>query len=224
MARLPRLVVPGHAHWVIQRGNRASLAFVDAADRARFLLLLSEAAALHPVQVLAWALLDHELQLLAVPTTVNGLSLLMQAVGRRYVSAYNRRHGGAGSLWDGRFRCAVVAPGGTLLDVLVHIDGLGGLGGLGGDGAVTSRAQRFAPGRPAWLVDPPELWQLGNTPFEREAAYQRLVSVGLAPAAAQRIRQAALGGWALGANAAALDATRWRLGPRRPGRPKKSSG
>ena len=221
MARLPRLIVPGHAHWIIQRGNPAVLAFVDDADRARFLVLLSEAAALHQVQVLAWALLDHEVQVLAVPTTGEGLSLLMQAVGRRYVSAYHRRHGGAGSLWDGRFRCAMVAPGGTLLDVLLHIDSLGS---LGSDGAVTSQVQRFAPTRPPWLVDPPELWQLGNTPFERDAAYQRRINAGLAPAAAQRMRQAALGGWPLGVDAAALHAAHRPAEPRRPGRPKKLNG
>ena len=116
----------------------------------------------------------------------------MQALGRRYVAAHNRRHGRRGTLWDGRFRCGVVEPGATRLQALCLIDG------AAADRGITSAAHRLGGPRDALLVDPPEYWQLGNTPFEREAAYRRLLQAGVPPAAAQALRSAAIGGWAAG--------------------------
>jgi putative transposase len=62
---------------------------------------------------------------------------------------------------------------------------------------MTGAAHRSGGRRDPLLVDPPEFWQLGNTPFEREAAYRTLLVQG-APASAPALRAAALGGWAIG--------------------------
>ena len=44
MARLPRLVLPGHAHLVVQRAQGARPVFADESDRRRYLDTLREAA------------------------------------------------------------------------------------------------------------------------------------------------------------------------------------
>jgi REP element-mobilizing transposase RayT len=44
MARLPRLVIPGHPHHVTQRGNRRTQTFFEEGDYALYKYLLSEAA------------------------------------------------------------------------------------------------------------------------------------------------------------------------------------
>jgi putative transposase len=44
MARLPRLVIPGHPHHVTQRGNRRAQTFFEEGDYALYKYLLSEAA------------------------------------------------------------------------------------------------------------------------------------------------------------------------------------
>ena len=62
----------------------------------------------------AYALLDTEVWLLATPPEAAALGRWVQAIGRRYVSAFNRRHAGSGSLWAGRFRAAVVQAGEAL--------------------------------------------------------------------------------------------------------------
>ena len=219
MARLPRLALAGHTHYLIQRGHGSLVGrgvFVDELDRSTFLTTLREAAAVERVQVHAYALLADEVQLLLTPAEAPALGRLMQALGRRYVSAYNRRHGHHGSLWDGRFRCAVVEPGATRLALLCLIDG------QSAEVQVTSARQRSGGSREAGLVDPPELWQLGNTPFEREAAYLALLNQGVPPAQAESLRRAALGGWAIGspgfiAEVAEMAARPAR--PRAPGRP-----
>ena len=44
MARLPRLIIPGHPHHVTQRGNRRAQTFFEEGDYALYKHLLSEAA------------------------------------------------------------------------------------------------------------------------------------------------------------------------------------
>ena len=219
MARLARLVMAGHAHLVRQRGHSGGPVFVDAVDRGDYQAALREAAATEAVQVHALALLGDEVLLLVTPAQAASLSRFMQSVGRRYVSAYNRRHLHTGTLWDGRFRCGVVEPGPTRLDALRLVDG------RSAEPGITSAAHRTGGVRDASLIDPPEYWQLGNTPFDREQAYRRQLAEGLAPPRAAQLAQASHKGWAIGdaaflASLAAL--TDRPLSPRRRGRPAKA--
>jgi len=216
MARLPRLVVPGRAHLIAQLGHSGRAVFVDDDDRQAYLCALREAAALEAVAVHAYALADGEVLLLATPPTTVALSRFIQAVGRRYVSAYNRRHGGNGTLWEGRFRCGVIEPGHWLQAALRLVDG---------EPDMTSAGHRTGSARDPMVVDPPEFWSLGNTPFDREAAYRTLLAQGLPQNQASALRRAASGGWALGSPAflAAVSAQTPRpLQPRPRGRPPKN--
>lgn len=218
MARLPRLVVGGQAHLIIQRGHSGAAVFNDDVDRAAYVAALRETAATEGVQLHAYALLGTEVQLLATPAEPQALSRLMQALGRRVVAAHNRRHGRSGTLWDGRFRCGVVEPGETRLQALCLVDG------ASAETGVTSAPHRLGGPRDAALANPPEYWQLGNTPFEREAAYRALLDAG-APPAASMLRRAALGGWVAGSagfRAHLAAATSRPAQPRPRGRPRKT--
>ena len=228
MARLPRLVLPGQAHHVVQRGHNAQPVFVDDEDRRQYLAALREAARGQAVVLHAYALLDGEVHLLLRPPSEIALSRMMQALGRRYVAAFNARHGRSGTLWEGRFRAAVVQDGPWLLNCLRWIDQLPAL-----------RAQAEAPRASRWssaphrlgvtrdplLTDPPEYWQLGNTPFEREATYGALLDRGLDEGEGQHIEHAASQGWALG-SPAFLAQVAEQLGrpvrPRQRGRPRRA--
>ncbi|HZF79461.1 MAG TPA: transposase [Rubrivivax sp.] len=217
MARLPRLVLAGHTHCIVQRGHSGQPVFADDRDRASYLEALHASAGSESVQIHAWALLRDEVLLLATPADGPALGRMVQTLGRRYVSGYNRRHGRRGTLWDGRFRCGVVEPGAMRLAALRWIDG------QSRDAGVTTAAQRLGDGRMAWLVDPPEIWHLGNTPFEREAAYGLLLAEGLPAAVADVLRRAAVGGWAVGSTSFAADVAQLASRPSRPrprGRPR----
>ncbi len=227
MARLPRLVLPGFAHFVILLGHGGRAVFADDAERQAFSSALREAAAAEQVQLHAYALLDHEVQLLATPATASGLGRMMQALGRRYVAACNRRHGRMGSPWEGRFRCAMVQPGATLLDVMRIVDGQADTGASPPALLHTSAGHRCGQHHLAHLVDPPEYWQLGNTPFEREIAYRTLLANGLSVERSLALRSAALGGWVAGdkAFAAEVEALVTRpTAPRPRGRPRRQPG
>lgn len=220
MARLPRLVLAGHAHCVVQRGHSGQPVFADHDDRSAYINALREAAVAGRVQIHAWALLTNEVLLLATPADAPSLGRMVQALGRRYVSAYNRRHRRSGTLWDGRFRCSVVEPGAMRLAALRWIDG------QSLEPGVTTAAQRLGAARDRLVTDPPEVWQLGNTPFEREAAYAAMLAEGLPGTVVDLLRGAALGGWAAGSAAFVATVAETAARPARPrqrGRPRRLS-
>lgn len=215
MARLPRLELPGFAHYVIQRGHNGQPVFTDSRDRANFCDALAAAAATEPVHLHARALLDSEVQLLLTPDDAGALSRFVQAVNRRFVAAFNRRHGRSGTLWDGRFRAAVIEPGPLRLQALALVDSAA-------SPEHTTAGHRLGGPRDAIASDPPEYWALGNTPFEREAAYRALLAQGLPLGVADMLRRAALGGWAAGLSdpPAGSDLAGRPLAPRPRGRPR----
>ena len=201
MARLPRLVVPGQAHLLLQRGHNAQPVFIDDEDRCSYLAALQDALHGQALQLHAYALRDDAVWLLLRPPSEAALSRMVQALGRRYVAAFNRRHGRSGTIWEGRFRAGVVQPGLPTLQALLLVDAWPSRHGL----APAPQASRWSSAphrlgvcRDPLLSDPPEYWRLGNTPFEREAAYAALLAQGLDEAVARRLEHAAANGWALG--------------------------
>lgn len=199
MARLPRLCIPGWPHLLLQRGHNRQAVFLDDADRKLFRDLLLEGAIRHGVQVHAYGLLDEEVRILATPSSTDSLSQLMQAIGRRYVSAFNRRHERSGGLWEGRFRTTVVEPEQHLLSCMRFVEGLI-VGGSAGVGLApwTSGGHHLGARVDALITEPASFWSLGNTPFEREAAYRELVEQGLTSAEVVQIIKAVNAGWPLG--------------------------
>ena len=107
MARLPRLSVPGFVHHAIQRGHNRQPIFADTADYKAMLVMLGEGLRQHNVALHGYVLMPDHFHLLATPEG-DGLPLLMQSLGRRYVRYFNDRHGRSGTLWDGRYRCTVI--------------------------------------------------------------------------------------------------------------------
>ncbi len=187
MARQTRLVVAGLAHYVVLRGNAGQAVFHDDADRREYLSALQQAGAANAVAVHGYALPDTEVHLLVTPAEGPALSRMIQAIGRRYVARFNLRHGRSGTLWEGRFRAAVVEPGPPSLGCLCAIDHLGA-GSFGDDeglaGAAvpdplrSSAAHHLGLRHDGLLAELPAYWQLGNTPFAREAAYGHLLQTG----------------------------------------------
>ncbi len=201
MARLPRLTLPGHLHHVIQRGNNRQVIFVDRDDYETMLALLADNAQKYKVAVHAYVLMGNHFHLLATPATADGLPQMMQAVGRRYVQYFNRRHDRTGTLWEGRYRCTVLQPERYLLPCMAYFD----LNPVRA-GQVTQAADYAWSSHVHWLglrhdrlLTPHALyWALGNTPFAREAAYGALVQAGIGSQEQAALTASALGGWALG--------------------------
>ena len=225
MARLPRLTVPGYPHHVIQRGNNRQTIFREPADYEFMLDLLVEQSKKFQVAVHAYVLMGNHFHLLATPQTDKGLPAMMQAVGRSYVRYFNRRYQRSGTLWEGRYRSTIVQSERYLLACMAYIDlnpVRAGMVANPGDypwsGYAHSMGRRNDP-----LVTPHALyWQLGNTPFAREAAYGALVQAGIGGQDQVQISQSVHSGWALGGAdfiAALQQNTDRRVAKGRAGRP-----
>jgi putative transposase len=222
MARLTRLALAGHAHLLTLRALGGLPLFVDDHDRAAFLAVLREAAQQHEVALHGHALLETQVYLLATPARAEGLSRLVQALGRRYVIAYNRRHGRRGGLWDGRYRATILQPGTAVLDALLFVDGQAPV-----EAGWTSAAHHLGSRREPGLVDCAEYWRLGNTPFDRELAFRQRLQDGLGARRSEQLAAAAHKGWAIGDGAflaQLAEQARRPVQPRPRGRPRKIVG
>ena len=231
MARLSRLVVAGQAHHVSLRAVAGSDAFVDVSDRTLFLEALQRSAAENHVAIHACVLLGDEVQLLATPTVAEDLGRMMQALARFYVGPFNRRHGRSGALWQSRFRAAPVGGAAELLACMLYIEQAPRRAGVQGrvvDFAWSSAAHHAGiRSNPLLAAVPPAsgYWLLGNTPFEREAAYAALLESPLSGGELARVETTTLKGWAMGSGefiaSLATEAPR-RLVAQVRGRPRKA--
>ena len=228
MARQPRLILPKQPHHILQRGNDRQLIFRAPEDYQRFLAWLGEAARFYRVALHAYALLPTHLHLLATPETQAGLAAMMQKLGRFYVPWYNAKYDRAGGLFEGRFRTAVV-------DTDVHFLMCSRFIEL----APVREGESGAPAAYAWssfrhhagihadpvITDHAQFWGLGNTPFQREAAYIALVEQGIAADELASIAGAVQKGQPLGGQAFKLELerkTQRRILPAKRGRPFKT--
>ena len=201
MARLPRLTVPGYVHHVIQRGNNRQAIFTTESDYRTMLDLLAESAEKFSVAIHAYVLMGNHFHLLVTPQTPDALPHLMQAVGRRYVRYFNDFQKRSGTLWEGRYKSTLMQSERYLLACMVYID----LNPVRGSLVDQSRDYpwsshgHYTGQRIDKLITPHALvWELGNTPFAREAAYAELVQSGISSVQQAALTDSALGGWALG--------------------------
>lgn len=201
MARLPRLSLPGYPHHVIQRGNNRQAIFVAPPDYMALLAVLEDSAKRFDVAIHAYVLMSNHFHLLATPHTPEGLPRMMQAVGRSYVRYFNKTQQRTGTLWEGRYKSTLIQSNRYLLACMVYLD----LNPV--RAGIVAHAQEYPWSSHAHyigqqvdrLVTPHALvWELGNTPFAREAAYAEMVQSGINPVQQAALTEATLLGWALG--------------------------
>lgn len=201
MARLPRLTLPDYPHHVIQRGNNRQPIFAAPADYRRLLDILEDSAKKFEVAVHAYVLMSNHIHLLATPQTAEGLPLMMQALGRAYVRYFNATQQRSGTLWEGRYKSTLIQSERYLLACMAYIDlnpVRAGIAGRAQDYPWSSHGHYIGM-RADRLVTPHALfWELGNTPFAREAAYAEMVQTGINPVQQAALTDATLRGWALG--------------------------
>ncbi len=108
MARRPRHVVPGQALHLIQRGNNRQAIFFADGDYQFYYEALQDAAHRYQCAVHAYVFMTNHVHLLLTPSSEDGPSRVMQSVGRRYVRYVNTAYRRTGTLWEGRFKSAIV--------------------------------------------------------------------------------------------------------------------
>lgn len=108
MPRPPRLVVPNVPLHITQRGVDRAPTFLADNDFAFYRWCLRAAAADASCALHAYVLMTNHIHLLVTPTDIAGPARLMRSLGRRYVRYFNDRYRRTGTLWEGRFRSALI--------------------------------------------------------------------------------------------------------------------
>ena len=227
MARLPRLVIPHQLHHIIQRGIDAKRIFADDEDCNSFLTWLGEASKLFKIAIHAYVLMPDHLHLLVTPIDETGLSKMMQWIGRHYVPYFNAKYERQGTLWQGRYKATVMEPHPYLLRTSLYIESNPVRSGLIADALDypwTSYQHHVGLKTNSLITDHPVYWAMGNTPFQREAAYKEMMSNGLSASDTQALTEATLKAWMLGTASFKNEMTKLterRVEPIKRGRPRK---
>jgi len=103
MARLPRIVVPGCPHHVINRGNRRQIVFFSDSDKTYFYELLKRESAKAKMDIWVYCLMNNHVHLIAVPEKEDSLAKGIGELQRKYALTINIRNDWRGHLWQTRF-------------------------------------------------------------------------------------------------------------------------
>jgi putative transposase len=192
MPRNPRQIVPGQPQHVIQRGNNRAVTFPVHDDYAFYRESVTKACNASGCSVHAYVLMPNHVHLLLTPDTTSSIPRMMQSVGRRYVKYVNHKYSRTGTLWEGRYRSALIDTDHYLLACHRYIE----LNPV--RAALANRPEDYpwssyrahAYGEPDELVQNHSLYlSLGSTDAAREVGYRDLFRTELEERTLELIRR-----------------------------------
>jgi len=228
MARLPRFCPSGIPQHVIQRGNNRSICFADEQDFSAYANWLKQYSNGFSVAIHAWVFMTNHVHLLVTPSSNNGISAMMQALGRRYVRYFNYQNHRTGTLWEGRFKSSLVQSEKYLLQCYRYIELNPVRAGMIDDPSeyIWSSYRCNGLGVESEIWTPHEEYlKLGKTKANRLLAYRELFKTHVASEIIDQIRDSVNKGLALGNDRFKCEIESLydrRLRPAKMGRPKKS--
>ena len=108
MSRMPRVVLPGVAHHITQRGVRRSNVFLENADRHLYLDLFLENCHRFLLHVLAYCLMTNHVHFVAIPERRDSIWKTFHRCHSVYATKFNMKYEFSGHLWQGRpFSCVL---------------------------------------------------------------------------------------------------------------------
>jgi len=122
MPRRARVVVPGVPVHIIQRGHDCQPVFFCDDDYWRYLHDLKLASGNSGCAVHAYVLMTNHVHIVATPNTETSLGDMMRSLGARYVRFINLRYKRRGTLWEGRFRSAIIQSDAYLLTCYRYVE------------------------------------------------------------------------------------------------------
>jgi putative transposase len=194
MPRKPRHYLPGVPCHVIQRGNNRAACFFDQQDYVFYLNCLDDACHRYHVAVHAYVLMTNHVHLLMTPDDKEGISRVMQSIGRRYVQYVNKKYQRCGTLWESRHKASLVDAERYLLTCYRYIEFNPVAANMVTNPAdyrwSSYRLNAFGESNP--IITSHDLYnRLGKTQEERHSRYRALFSTCLDKADIHVIRSAA---------------------------------
>jgi putative transposase len=122
MPRLARFTPAGIPQHVIQHGNNRQVTFCCDEDFAFYIYWLQHYSEKSDVEIHAWVLMTNHVHRLATPKLADGLSKMMQSLGRMYVRYFNKQYKRVGTLREGWFKLLIVKTENYLLRCYRYIE------------------------------------------------------------------------------------------------------
>jgi putative transposase len=201
MARQNRLILPGVAAHLTQRGNDRADCFRRDSDYMVYLLLLRELAGELACAVHAYCLMSNHVHLLMTPPSKEACSKLMKNLGQQYAQYFNRAHERTGALWEGRYYSCIVESPRYVLACYRYIELNPVRAGLVGHARAyswSSHAANIGLRSEKMLVPHAEYLALSTHASDRHVAYRGLFQDAIEPSVLGEIRSATIGGYPLG--------------------------
>jgi putative transposase len=148
--------------------------------------------------------MPNHVHLLVTPREGEGVAMMMQELGRRYVRLFNDTYQRSGTLWEGRYKAAMIDSERYFLTCQRYVELNPVRAALVGDAAdfPWSSPRHSAVGVRNRLVTPHEIFlSLGPEEAARRSAYAALFSDPIPAQEIERIREATNKGWPLGSEA-----------------------
>ena len=204
MPRLPRFCPADHPTHVVQRGNNRQVCFTCDDDMAAYAHSLHKGATKYGIAVHAWVFMTNHVHLLMTPSTAQGVSHLMQYMGRHYVQPFNFRYARSGTLFEGRFRSSLAQEDAYLINCIRYVElnpVRAGITTDPGDYRWSSyRCHAFGNTARMWTPCP-EYLCLGENETERQKIYREMIAQSLSAEVIQKIRHCLNTGLVLGTEA-----------------------
>jgi putative transposase len=222
MPRQARLVFPGVALHVVQRGHNRKACFGHDTDHLVYLTLLHQLSAKSSCALHAYCLMTNHVHLLLTPSESHSCAELMRNLGQRYVQYFNRRYERSGTLWEGRFHSCLVDSAEYVIACHRYIERNPVRAGM----VACAAAYRWSShngnsGRMdnKLLTPHAEYLALSRDEASRQSAYRQLFDQGDDPAFLAAIREATNGGFPLVGEKlkAQITASGRRVEPKKPG-------
>ena len=121
MARPLRIEFPGAIYHVTSRGDRREPIFEDDEDRRALLDVVAQAMSRFDADMVSYCLMGNHYHFVLGTRQAN-LSRLMRHINGVYTQRYNRRHGKAGHLFQGRFKAILVDRDAYLQEVCRYVE------------------------------------------------------------------------------------------------------
>ena len=122
MPRKPRMFSAGVPCHVIQRGNNRSACFFETENNLFYLECLAQSCKRYKVDLHAYVLMTNHIHLLMTPSDEQGISAVMQSVGRRYVQYINKALCCSGTLFEGRFKASLIQADSYFISCMRYIE------------------------------------------------------------------------------------------------------
>ena len=223
MPRSLRLILPGVAVHIIQRGNNRAACFRSEGDYLVYLAHLRQLSDKYECSVHAYCLMTNHVHLLMTPSAAEACTGLMRDLGQRYVQYFNRTYERTGTLWEGRFRSCVAESSRYVLACHRYIElnpVRAGMVDHPSGYLWSSHAVNCGSKSDPFLRLHPDVEALGVDLNNRNAAYRALFDERLDPVVIKNIRDATNAGYPLASDvfkANVLEPLGWKLEPGKPG-------